>query len=108
MIDYCNKIEKNLPANVKNANIKLRVFKHNDWHDRFLIIDDRCFLVGASVYNQYNNNLSHGIYEVTDAFDKNLITDKFNQYYASTGDSHKKEIHRPQPPKTSKKKKHHG
>lgn len=89
VIDYCNNIESNLPAAVKTATITVLAHDRNDWHDRFLIIDDRCFLVGASVNNQLKNNLSHGIYEVTNQVDKKLIKDKFDIYFSNTRGSYK-------------------
>lgn len=106
--DYSKYIERNLPKSVAAAEIAIRAYSHNDWHDRFLIIDDRYFLVGASVYNQLNNNLSHGIYEVINPKDKDLILRKFNQYYTSTKDSYKITIHRPKPENQSKRKRRHG
>lgn len=106
--DYSKYIERNLPKSVATADITIRAYDHNNWHDRFLIIDDRYFLVGASVYNQLHNNLSHGIYEVTNPKDKELILRKFNQYYSSRVDTYKTTIHRPEPPKNSKRKRRHG
>lgn len=87
--DYCKNIESNLPAAVKSATITVLAHDRNDWHDRFLIIDDRCFLVGASVNNQLKNNLSHGIYEVTNQDDKKLIKDRFEIYFSNTRGSYK-------------------
>lgn len=106
--DYSKYIERNLPNTVTKAKITIRAYEHNDWHDRFLIIDDRYFLVGASVFNQYNNYLSHGIYEVTNQKDKDLILGKFNLYFTTQTGSYKKTIHRPQPIAKSKRKTRHG
>ena len=97
MSDYCNNIEKNLPANVRNATIKMRAYERNDWHDRFLVVDDRYFLVGASVNNQLKNNWSHGIYEVTNPKDKALIKSKFDIYFGCTVNSHRKTVQRVEP-----------
>lgn len=51
-------------------------------HDRFLIVDDRYFLVGTSwgYYSTKGAPGTTGIYEVTDLSDKLLIQSKFDKY----------------------------
>ena len=51
-------------------------------HDRFLIVDDRYFLVGTSwgYYSIKGAPGTTGIYEVTDLSDKLLIQSKFDKY----------------------------
>lgn len=51
-------------------------------HDRFLIVDDRYFLVGTSwgYYSTKGAPGTTGIYEVTDLSDKLLILSKFDKY----------------------------
>ena len=51
-------------------------------HDRFLIVDDRYFLVGTSwgYYSAKGAPGTTGIYEVTDLSDKLLIQSKFDKY----------------------------
>lgn len=51
-------------------------------HDRFLIVDDKYFLVGTSwgYYSTKGAPGTTGIYEVTDESDKRLIQDKFDKY----------------------------
>lgn len=51
-------------------------------HDRFLIVDDRYFLVGTSwgYYSTKGAPGTTGIYEVTDLSDKLLIPSKFDKY----------------------------
>lgn len=49
-------------------------------HDRFLFVDDRVYLIGASMNNQISSKESFGIHEVIHEADKNLIIKKFNEY----------------------------
>lgn len=49
-------------------------------HDRFLFVDDRVYLVGASMNNQISSKESFGVCEITDESDKGLIIRKFNEY----------------------------
>ena len=60
--------------------------KHNDeqifiWHDRYLLVDNRAFLVGSSMNNQVSGNKSFGIYEVKDsAVMVQFIIDLYDKY----------------------------
>lgn len=47
-------------------------------HDRFLIVDDRYFLVGASVAHHLASHESTGIYQLTEPADKNIVQNAFN------------------------------
>ena len=51
-------------------------------HDRFLIVDDRYFLVGTSwgYYSSQGAPGTTGIYEITEDGDKLLIQSMFNKY----------------------------
>lgn len=53
-------------------------------HDRFLIVDDRYFLVGTSwcYYSSQGAPGTTGIYEITEDGDKQLIQSIFNKYRA--------------------------
>ena len=51
-------------------------------HDRFLIVDDRYFLVGTSwgYYSSQGAPGTTGIYEITEYADKLLIQSMFDKY----------------------------
>lgn len=76
----------------------------NEWHDRFLIIDDTdVFLVGASLDAHMRTRKSYGIYQLTETDDKNLVIDTYKVYRDSIrdtsggaeGNGHKCYVHRP-------------
>ena len=88
-----NYIKQNLQTSIlQNIQIKLMYvdskihngtnFKNYNLHDRFLIIDDRYFLVGTS-WGYYSSNGAPGttgIYEITETLDKQLVQTKFDKY----------------------------
>lgn len=51
------------------------------WHDRYLLIDNRAFLIGASMNNQVSGEKSFGIFEVKDSGQMvKFIDDFFTNY----------------------------
>lgn len=51
------------------------------WHDRYLLVDNRAFLVGSSMNNQVSGKKSYGIYEVKDsAVMVQFIIDLYDKY----------------------------
>lgn len=72
-----------LPSKVIICSVKLN-YKNQHLttvcHDRFLFVDDRVYLIGASMNNQISSKESFGIHEVINEADKNLIRKKFNEY----------------------------
>lgn len=51
------------------------------WHDRYLVIDDRAFLVGSSMKNQVTGEKSFGIFEVKDGGNMaDFIVDLYDDY----------------------------
>lgn len=51
------------------------------WHDRYLLVDDRAFLVGSSMNNQVSGKKSFGIYEVKNsAIMVQFIIDLYDKY----------------------------
>lgn len=81
---YYDAIRDKLKKNVTTFNLSVHCFKPKPhirkrismldyeyeeiflWHDRYLVIDDRAFLVGSSMNNQVTGEKSFGIYEVKD------------------------------------------
>lgn len=60
---------------------KLRKTKWTEWHDRFLIIDNKdVYLVGASLDGHESSSKSHGICQLTETEDINLVIDAYNAY----------------------------
>lgn len=59
-----------------------------EWHDRFLIIDNnKVFLIGASLDAHELSNKSHGVYQLTETDDINLVIDSYNAYRRSVRDT---------------------
>lgn len=59
----------------------LRKVKWAEWHDRFLIIDNKeVYLVGASLDGHESSNKSHGICRLTAIDDINLVIDTYVAY----------------------------
>lgn len=65
------------------------ISKHDDFglmwefHDRYLIIDgERVFLIGGSLGYHLAPIASTGMYELKEEADKNLVIEKFNEYWA--------------------------
>lgn len=51
------------------------------WHDRYLLVDDRAFLIGSSMNNSVSGEKSFGIYEVKDDGKMvQFILDLYRQY----------------------------
>ena len=82
----------------------LRQIHWTEWHDRYLIIDNKkVFLVGASIDAQEKSNKSFGIYEMTENDDINRVVDAYNDYKSSIidvsggarGNGYKCFVHRP-------------
>ena len=82
----------------------LRQIHWTEWHDRYLIIDNKkVFLVGASIDAQEKSNKSFGIYEMTENDDINRVVDAYNDYKSSIidvsggarGNGYKCYVHRP-------------
>lgn len=93
MVRALGYIKQNVQSNIlRNMQIKLMYVDskiHNgvnnvnyNLHDRFLIIDDRYFLVGTSwgYYSSKGAPGTTGIYEITETLDKQLIQTKFDKY----------------------------
>ena len=93
MVNGLNHIKQNIVTSIlKNMKISLMYVdskKHNGpnnvnyfLHDRFLIVDDRYFLVGTSwcYYSSQGAPGTTGIYEVTEEGDKLLIQSMFDKY----------------------------
>lgn len=93
MVRAFNYIKQNIQTSIlQSMQIKLMYvdskthngtnFKNYNLHDRFLIIDDRYFLVGTSwgYYSSKGAPGTTGIYEVTEESDKRLIQNKFDRY----------------------------
>lgn len=93
MVRALEYIKQNVQSNIlKNMLIRLMYVDsriHNrannvnyNLHDRFLIVDDKYFLVGTSwgYYSTKGAPGTTGIYEVTDESDKQLIQRKFDKY----------------------------
>lgn len=93
MVRSLRYIKQNVQSNIlKDMQIRLMYVDsriHNgannvnyNLHDRFLIVDDKYFLVGTSwgYYSTKGAPGTTGIYEVTDEYDKHLIQDKFDRY----------------------------
>lgn len=88
-----NYIKQNIQTSIlQNMQIKLMYvaskihngtnFNNYNLHDRFLIIDDRYFLVGTSwgYYSSKGAPGTTGIYKITETLDKQLIQTKFDKY----------------------------
>lgn len=56
---------------------RTREGKEFPWHDRFLIVDNSYYVVGASMKNQVETDKSFGIHEVLDTEEKGLIWDEY-------------------------------
>lgn len=72
-----------LPSKVIICSVKLNYknqYLTTVCHDRFLFVDDRVYLIGASMNNQISSKESFGILEVINEADKSLIIKKFNEY----------------------------
>lgn len=67
-------VDSKIHNNANNVNYFL--------HDRFLIVDDRYFLVGTSwcYYSSQGAPGTTGIYEITELDDKLLIQSMFDKY----------------------------
>ena len=60
---------------------ELRKTKWAEWHDRFLIIDEKdVYMVGASLDGHESSNKSHGICRLTETEDINLVIDAYKAY----------------------------
>ena len=70
-----------------NCTVKVRGFKNNPprtrngkffkFHDRFLVIDNVCYLVGASMKNQRTTDKSFGIYRVTNTDEVSFVNNNY-------------------------------
>lgn len=56
-------------------------YKEWEWHDRWLIIDERVFLIGSSISNYLLPNHTTGICELTAEEDKDLVKEMFKKYW---------------------------
>ncbi len=98
MADY-DAIKDTLKKNLTTFNLSVHCFKpkpfvrkrismldYKDeeiflWHDRYLVIDDRAFLVGSSMNNQVTGEKSFGIFEVKDGGNMaDFIVDLYDDY----------------------------
>lgn len=96
---YYDAIKDTLKKNLTTFNLSVHCFKpkpyirkrssmwnYEDeeiflWHDRYLVIDDRAFLVGSSMNNQVTGEKSFGIYEVKDGGTMaDFIIDLYDDY----------------------------
>lgn len=96
---YFDAIQDKLKKNLNNYKLKFCCFKPNPWkrkyiswdkykdeqifiwHDRYLLVDNRAFLVGSSMNNQVSGKKSFGIYEVKDsALMVQFIIDLYDKY----------------------------
>ncbi len=57
-----------------------RSIKGTEWHDRYLIIDQEVYLVGASMDSHASKSRSYGIKRLTETADKNLVIDSYINY----------------------------
>lgn len=81
--NYRENILKSLPACVNSAKLYILSYYKNEWHDRFLIIDQKhVYLVGASVNNQrYLYRTTTGIYQLQDDSEEaKFLINKFWNY----------------------------
>lgn len=58
------------------------------FHDRFLIIDDEIFLIGASMAHHRSPQQTTGIMRIEHEEDKIMIHDAFNQTYNTAAEEH--------------------
>lgn len=93
MVNGLNYIKQNIITSIL-SDMKISLMyvdskKHNGHnnvnyflHDRFLIVDDRYFLVGTSwgYYSSQGAPGTTGIYEITEVGDKLLIQSMFDKY----------------------------
>lgn len=63
-----------------------RCIKGTEWHDRYLIIDQEVYLVGASMDSHASKSRSYGIKRLTETADKNLVIDSYLSYRDSIKD----------------------
>lgn len=96
---YFDAVQDKLKKNLNSYTLKFCCFKPNPWkrkcigrnkyedetifiwHDRYLLVDNRAFLVGSSMNNQVSGKKSFGIYEVKDsALMVQFIIDLYDKY----------------------------
>ena len=66
----------------------LRFGHWTEWHDRYLIIDNsKVFLMGASLDAHEFSRRSHGVYQLTETDDINLVIDSYKAYRGSIRDT---------------------
>lgn len=54
------------------------------WHDRYLIIDDTdYYLIGSSLDAQQTSNKYHGIFQLTEKADKDVVANLFKVYISN-------------------------
>lgn len=89
MVDFANIILRAIDKK-KVPNCRVTVYALNaiggtnrgrvEWHDRFLIVDENVYIVGASMDSLTSRSPSYGIEQLQDLKDKNLIIGKYIQY----------------------------
>lgn len=92
--ELANNIINNLNKEVKACELTVIAlkkeyrYKKNLWHDRFLIIDNTyCYLVGPSMNNQVDSDLSFGIHGLSKKADADLLKRKLQSYASITGNA---------------------
>ena len=86
---FFQNIKVALSSHANSCKISIRSVKWNSYnkymtkisHDRYLIVDDDVYLIGASMNNQIQSYHSHGIYKLNDQEDRDLIIRKFKEYW---------------------------
>lgn len=85
MVDFANIILRAIDKK-KVPNCRVTVYALNtiggtsrgrvEWHDRFLIVDENVYIVGASMDSLTGRSPSYGIEQLQDPKDKNLVNVK--------------------------------
>lgn len=87
--DIINIIKKNINTYYLNIiSYKERGVKADQriplWHDRYLIIDDTdYYLIGSSLDAQQTSNKYHGIFQLTEKADKDVVANLFKVYISN-------------------------